>query len=234
MTSPEGGFYATMDADLNAHDGSRPFLSGHDYYAKDDAGRRALGIPRIDLHEYPRENGLVIAAYATLGEDTKDPTAWATAERAAARILATHATEGGGLTHVAGDHGPVLYLADAAAFGFGLVRLYEATHDAADLQAAARIAAFIARDLAAPGGGFYESTPDPAAVGVLAERRMPFENNVMAVRFLARLARATASDAYRDAIAGALAVVSSPTAIDDRGRMIGDLLLAYEETRGVR
>jgi uncharacterized protein YyaL (SSP411 family) len=234
MTAPDGGFYATMDADLDAHDPSRALVSGHDYYAKDDAARRALGIPRIDRHEYPRENGLVIAAYATLGEVSKDPTAIAASERAAARILATHGTEHGGLTHIAGDPSSVLYLADAAAFGFGLVRLYEATHSAADLEAARRIAAFMLRELAAPGGGFFESTPDPGAVGVLAERRVPFENNVTAARFLARLARAAATDAYRDAIAGAIAAVATREAIDDRGRMIGDLLLAFEETRGVR
>jgi uncharacterized protein len=234
MTATDGGFYATMDADLNAHDASRPLVSGHDYYAKDDTARRALGIPRIDRHEYPRENGLVIAAYATLGEVSKDAGAITAAERAAARILATHDTDRGGLTHLEGDRSPVLYLADAAAFGFGLVRLYEATHAPAHLQAAQRIAAFVLRELAAPGGGFFESTPDPGAVGVLAARRVPFEDDVMAARFLARLARAVPTEAYRDAIAGAIAAVATHQAIDDRGRMIGDLLLAFEETRGLR
>jgi hypothetical protein len=128
----------------------------------------------------------------------------------------------------------VLYLADAAAFGFGLVRLYEVTRAPADLEAARRIADFLLRELAAPGGGFFESTPDPSAVGVLAERRVPFEDDVMAARFLAHLARAVPTDAYRDAIAGAVAAVATREAIDDRGRMIGDVLLAFEETRGVR
>jgi uncharacterized protein YyaL (SSP411 family) len=234
MTAPDGGFYATMDADLNAHDPSRPFVSGHDYYAKDDAARRTLGIPRIDTHEYPRENGLVIAAYATFGEASNDASALATAARAAARILATHGTDRGGLTHIAGDRAPVLYLADAAAFGFGLVRLYEVTHTPAPVEAAQKIAAFMLRELAAPGGGFFESTPDPGAVGVLAERRVSFEDDVMAARFLARLARATSVDTYRDAIAGAIGAVATRDAIEDRGRMIGDLLLALEETRGAR
>jgi|HubBroStandDraft_2_1064218.scaffolds.fasta_scaffold07691_4 uncharacterized protein YyaL (SSP411 family) len=234
MTGPDGAFYATMDADLDAHDPSRTPVSGHDYYARDDADRRALGIPRVDRHEYPRENGLVIAAFTTLGEVSSDAGAIAAAERAAAHMLATHGTDRGGLTHLEGDPGPVLYLADAAGFGFGLMRLYEATHAAAHLQAAARIAAFLLRELAAPGGGFFESTPSPDAVGVLAERRVPFEDDVMAARFLARLARAAPSEAYRDAIAGAIAAVATHQAIDDRGRMIGDLLLALEETRGLR
>ena len=117
---PRGGFYATKDADLNAHDPSKPLVTGHDYYAKDDAARRALGIPRVDTHEYGRENGLVIAAYVTLAQAGHDASALATAERAAARILATHSTSLGGIAHAGADDLRVLYLADSAAFGFAL------------------------------------------------------------------------------------------------------------------
>ncbi len=237
MTSREGGFYATMDADLNAHDPDRPLVTGHDYYAKSDRERRALGIPRVDQHEYPRENGLVIAAYVTLGEAASDRTAIATAARAATRVLSTHGTARGSVTHDAGDDGRLLYLADNAAFGFGLTRLYEATRDPAHLAAADRIARFLLRELAAPDGGFLASTPDRNAVGDLAERREPFEENVMAIRFLAHLIRAKGGEpdpAYRSAIAGALAVVARPEAVEDRGRMVGDLLLALSESRGVR
>jgi hypothetical protein len=237
MTSPDGAFYATMDADLNAHEPGKPYVAGYDYYAKRDPERRALGIPRIDRHEYPRENGLVIAAYVTLGEAAKDPTAISAAVRATTRVLSTHGTARGGVTHDAGDDDCVLYLADNAALGFALTRLYEATRDPAHLAAADRIARFPVRDLTGPDGGFLASTPDRNAVGVLAERREPFEENVMAIRFLAHLARAKGGEpdpAYRSAVAGALATVARPKAIEDRGRMIGDLLLSLEESRGVR
>jgi uncharacterized protein len=234
MTSPEGGFYATMDADLNAHDPSKPLVTGHDYYAKDDAARRALGIPRVDTHEYGRENGLVIAAYVTLAQAGHDPSALATAERAAARILATHSTSLGGIAHAGADDLRVLYLADSAAFGFALLRLFEATGNPRYVESAKPIAAFLLRELQDPAGGFFASTPDPTAVGVLAARRRPFEDNVMAIRFLARLSRVAPSDTYRIAIGRALAVVGTQDAIDDRGRMVGDLLLAIEETSYLR
>jgi uncharacterized protein len=234
ITGPEGGFYATMDADLDAHDATKPLVSGHDYYAKDDAARRALGIPRVDTHEYGRENGLVIASYVTLGQAAHDATAIATAERAAARVLVTHATSLGGIAHAGANDVRVLYLADSAAFGFALVRLYEATGNPRYLESARPIAAFLLRDLQDPAGGFLASTPDPTALGVLAARRKPFEDNVMAIRFLARLSRVAPSDAYRTAIGRALAVVGTQDAIDDRGRMVGDLLLAIEETRYLR
>ena len=41
MTSREGGFFTTQDADLNAHDRTKPYMTGHEYYAKGDAERRA-------------------------------------------------------------------------------------------------------------------------------------------------------------------------------------------------
>jgi uncharacterized protein YyaL (SSP411 family) len=236
MTSTEGGFETTMDADLNAHDPSKPFLGGRAYYAKSDAERRALGIPRVDAHEYGRENGLAIAAYVTLYEASGDGSALATATRAAARILATHASDAfpGGITHGTkpDDEGKVLYLADDAAFGYGLLRLYQATHDVRTLEAAKGIAGFLMRALNdAQGGGFYASTPDPNAVGAFAVRRKPFEDDVMAVRFLALLDRVTSTREHADAIGRTLAVVTRPDAVDARGRMIGDLLLALDDVR---
>jgi uncharacterized protein YyaL (SSP411 family) len=235
MTSPDGGFWTTMDADLNAHEPGKPFVTGRDYYARSDAERLALGVPRVDTNEYARENGLAIAAYVTLFEATGDARALASAERAAARILATHAGERGAVVHGSRDGGQSaegLYLADNAAFGFALTRLYEATRKPERLQAATAIADFLLRDLFdGQAGGFFASIPDPNAVGVFAVRRKPFEDNVMAVRFLARLAPA---ERYRDAIARTLGSLGRREAIEERGRFLGDLLLALDETRGVR
>jgi uncharacterized protein YyaL (SSP411 family) len=238
LTTPGGAFATTMDADLNAHDPGQTYVPGRVYYAKSDAERRALGIPRVDTHEYGRDNGLAIAAYVTLYEASGDASALAAAERAAARILATHATDAGAITHGArggDDPGRVLYLADNAAFGFALTRLYEATHDPSYLNVAKRIGALLTGPLFDPsGGGFLASTPDPDAVGVFAARRKPFEDDVMALRFLARLARLDPGGTYRDAIARSLPVVTARDAVEARGRMVGDLLLCLEETRGVR
>ena len=49
----------------------------------------AQGLPRIDTHEYGKENGVAIAAYCTMYEVTKDAGVLASAEKAAARITAT-------------------------------------------------------------------------------------------------------------------------------------------------
>ncbi|HEY8077101.1 MAG TPA: DUF255 domain-containing protein, partial [Labilithrix sp.] len=151
MKSPEGGFTTTMDADLNAHDRNKPFMDGHVYYAKDEKGRLAAGIPRVDTHEYGRENGLAIAAYATMYDATKDPAVLASAEKAAKRILATHALERGGISHDTIDpekKPKQAFLSDNAAFGFGLVRLYEVTKKDEYLRAAKSIADFMIASLA--------------------------------------------------------------------------------------
>ena len=239
LTDRDGGHYATMDADLNAHDSAHPFLTGHDYYAKSDADRIALGIPRVDTQEYGRDNGLLIAAYATLFEATGDRSALAAARRSADRILSTHTAPAGGITHEAlrsGQSDTVVYLADNAAVGFALARLYEVTHDSAYLDSARSIAQFMVHGLldASAGGGFFSSTPDPRALGALAERRKPFEENVLAIRFLAKLARLVPTDEYRTVIGKTIAVVGTPGSVASRGRMVGDLLLALDETRGLR
>lgn len=240
MKGPEGGFFTTQDADLNAHDRTRPFMNGHDYYALGEKERLARGLPRIDKHEYGRENGLAIAAYCTMFEVTKDATVLLSAERATHRMLDTHRVPSGGIAHDRiGEAAPkILYLSDNASFGFALMRLYEVTKNVDWLRRARAVADFMRSDLVDDeGGGFFASTKDPDAAGILARRRVPFEENVMALRMLARLVRAlpTADAApYRAMIAGTLAAISTPERIADRGRMIGDYLLALEETKGVR
>ncbi len=66
LMSPEGAFYTSQDADV---------VSGRHsarYFALNDAGRRRLGIPRVDKHIYARENGWAIHSLTTLYEATGD------------------------------------------------------------------------------------------------------------------------------------------------------------------
>ena len=241
MKSPEGGFYTTQDADLNAHERGKTFMDGHEYYKLDEKGRLARGLPRVDTHEYGKENGLAVSAYCTLFEVTKDPAVAATAEKAARRILATHATKRGGITHDVMDpekETKLLYLSDNATFGLGLVRVYEVTKSDEYLKRARAVADFMIAELTDDDtGGMFASTKDPDAVGIFATRRVPFEDNVVAARFLAHLAHAvSAADAkkYSIALDRLLRATSKPEEIKARGRMIGDYLLALEESKGVR
>jgi thioredoxin-related protein len=49
LTSPEGAFYVSQDADLHAGEHSG------EYYALSDADRRSQGVPRVDTNLYARE-----------------------------------------------------------------------------------------------------------------------------------------------------------------------------------
>jgi uncharacterized protein YyaL (SSP411 family) len=241
MKSPEGGFYTTQDADLNAHDRTKKFMDGHEYYVLDEKARLARGIPRIDTHEYGKENGLAISAYCTMYEATKDAAVLASAEKAARRISTTHATPRGGITHDvvdAANPAKQLYLSDNASFGLALVRLYEVTKNDEYLKKARALADFMIAELTdEQTGGMFASTKDPDAVGIFAARRVPFEENVVVVRMLSHLARALpAAEAkkYASALDRVLRATSKPEDIKSRGRMIGDYLLALEESKGVR
>lgn len=240
LKSPHGAFFGTQDADLNAHDPGKPFVAGRDYYALGQASRLALGVPRVDRHEYGEDSGQAIAAYVTYFEVTREPEVLAAAEKAARRILETHADPRGGITHDLRKDGPapeVLFLADNAAFGLALMRLFEATGRREYLEPAIEIGRFMMTELAGDvSGGLYASTRDPAAVGVFAVRREPFEDNVRALRFLLRLC--AASPQARAELAPRLPAlvrsVTRPQVYKASGRFLGELLLALDELRELR
>ena len=234
MTGPEGGFYATMDADLNAHDATKPLVSGHDYYEKDDAARRALGIPRVDSHEYGRENGLAIAAYVTLnglaghtrfdghrsGRGAPQRGSWRRTRRASA-----------GSPTAGLDDVRVLYPGRQRC-----VRLRARAPLRGDPRAAlprerrpnrrvsrARAAGSGWRLLRVHARSHRRGRPGGAAQALRGQRH----GHSLPRATLALRRRATPTGA-RSGVR--FAVVGTQEAIDDRGRMVGDMLLAIEET----
>jgi uncharacterized protein YyaL (SSP411 family) len=236
LSSPEGGFYTTQDADLNAHERGKPFLTGHEYYAKDEAARLALGIPRVDTHEYPRENGLAIHAYCTYAKWLGDATAVARAARAADRIVLLHERKDGLLAHDADKEATVAHLADNAAFAWGLVALVDRGQKERLPKLVALVDAILTAMEDPRAGGFWAHTEDKGAVGVFAVRRKPFEDQVVMLRVLADLARRVPErrERYARAIDRTLRAIATPDKIADRGRFLGDFLLALDETKDVR
>src|SRR5262249_28774652 len=120
LESADGTFYVSQDADLN------PGEHGDEYFALDDAARRARGIPRVDTHVYAAQNGQIIEALATWSEASGDADALSEARRAADAMIAQRALDGGGFAHDAHDaSGP--YLGDSLAMGRAFLALYRAT-----------------------------------------------------------------------------------------------------------
>ncbi len=225
LSDPGGGFYTSQDADLGGHDAAARFVDGHVYYAKDDAGRRALGMPRVDTATHPHETGRLLEAYARLAESTADAGILDRASRAGVALLA-HVDQDGRVTRDAGGR-RVRFLADAAASALGLARLGAVARDRASTEAAVRIARRMLIDFGgAPGGALFVSTPDPAASGAFAERTVSLATCALAARALGVVATASGDVALRQQGKQVLAAAATPAALEGQGRMVGGVLLA--------
>ncbi|HEY8380460.1 MAG TPA: DUF255 domain-containing protein [Nannocystis sp.] len=237
LQDPEGGFYTSQDADLRPGTGGGEAVVGEDYYALDDAGRRALGIPIVDTNIYADLNGKLIRAlcllYAIVPHGGElDHEALEAARRAAERVIGSHRREGGAFAHGASDRG-ILHLADQAAMGRALLALYRVTGQSRYLELARGVADFVLGTLQDPAGGFYAHTEEPNAIGVFAERRRPFDENAATARFLVELQRTLdhtdAALPYAAAAEKALRAISHPEIVEAQGRMIGEYLVALAE-----
>ena len=186
-----GAFFTSQDADLV--DGEH----GGEYFALDDAKRRALGMPRIDRNVYARENGWAIEALAVLHEATGDGAALTEAEAAARVMLATRRVEGGGFRHGERDR-EAIYLGDTLGMGAGLLELYIASGEPTWFDAAAAAADCIERTFGAavpaaadapPPAGYPNARPVADATGALPGPQR--DENLALARFTNLLFRVT-------------------------------------------
>lgn len=222
LRGPEGAFYVSQDADLV------PGEHSADYFALNDAARRARGVPRVDRHLYARENGWVIAALAQWAAVTGDATARTDAERAARWLVEHRALPAGGFRHDERDSaGP--YLGDTLAAGRAFLALHQLTQEPEWLAHAEAAAMFIARNFARPGAPGLVSSVGVGA-GPLAPQPQ-FDENVGVARFGAALARATGRRDYLDLAECALRWLNTPEVTRERFFYVGGLLLAEEEVR---
>jgi uncharacterized protein YyaL (SSP411 family) len=234
LSAPDGGFYTNQDADVGAHDEKAAFVDGHDYYAKDDAGRRALGMPWIDTHVYGRETGIAVAALCTMFEATHDDAVLTRAKKAGDALLAGHLTPGGGVWHGAQKKDGPRFLADSAAVARAFARLAEVTGDAKYLDAAKKVVEAMTTDFAdATSAALFDATIDSDAAGVFARRTHPFVHEVVAARSLAALGRVTKDATYVARAKKLLAAISTPKSIDAQGRWLGEFLVALDEVGAV-
>ncbi|MGA2096911.1 MAG: DUF255 domain-containing protein [Candidatus Acidiferrum sp.] len=189
LTSPEGAFYTSQDADLI--DGKH----GGEYFALNDAARRKQGVPRVDQHIYARENGWAINGLVALYDATGDADLLNDARRAAKWILANRALPGGGFRHNAKDAaGP--YLGDTIAMARAFLSLYGATGDRAWLAHAESSIHFADKNFRdANSAGFLTSkTPTDLAYVPRPQR----DENVLVARTANLLFHFTGDTHYED------------------------------------
>jgi uncharacterized protein len=145
LTSPDGAFYTSQDADVVEGKHSA------EYFALGDKDRRKQGVPRIDTHIYARENGWAIAALAQLYEATGDTKTLDSAIRSANWIAQNRALPNGGFRHGAKDVGGP-FLGDSIAMARAYLALYRVTADRKWLTRASTTTAFIEKTFRASSG----------------------------------------------------------------------------------
>ena len=222
LQGADGAFYTSQDADLV------PGQHGADYFALEDAGRRARGVPRVDTHRYARENGWAAAALCALSCATGDPAPLGDAVRAADWAVAHRALPGGGFRHDEVDAaGP--FLGDTLAMGTAFLALHQATGDAAWLARAEGAADFIRGHFARGSEPGY-ATSDTTAQS-FPSPQPEFDESVGLARFANLLGRATARPEDHALAESSLRWALSPGTVGRRGPYVGGLLLAGEELR---
>jgi uncharacterized protein YyaL (SSP411 family) len=200
LTSPEGAFYVSQDADLVAGEHSG------EYYALSDAERRQRGVPRVDTHLYARETAWGASSLVSLYSVTGEAAYLDDALRAAGWILANRQLSGGGFRHGAADPtGP--YLGDTLAAGRAFLALYAATGDRAWLARARAAAAYAGKTFSAPRtAGLVTSV----VKSKYAPARPQRDENVAFARFANLLFRYTGRPADRDLARRAMTFLAVP------------------------
>ena len=211
LTAPDGAFHVSQDADVV------PGEHAADYFGLDDAGRRAIGMPRIDTHVYAHENGRLIEALALWATVSGDADAHAMARRAHARLLAMRDADGGV------RRGGRLYLADNLSLGRACLALYAAMAERADLDCASRAARLIATTFAHSQAGY---------VGGRSEDPLPavrqIDENIAVTRLLNLVAHYSGDAALHAAARHGLRYLAAAPVALERSTEAGVLIAARE------
>jgi uncharacterized protein YyaL (SSP411 family) len=218
LTSPDGAFYTSQDADLVQGEHSA------EYFALSDVDRRKRGIPRVDQHIYARENGWAINALATLYGATGDESALADAMRAAEWVIANRSLPDGGFRHDAQDAGGP-YLGDSIYMGRAFLKLYAVTADRKWLRRAEETAQFIETKF--KGNIGYSAFVQPLA-GTLKPKPQVDENTAVA-RTMNLLNYYTGKETYEKAAQHAMRYLAAPAIGEHHGYAVGGILLADQE-----
>ncbi len=221
LASPDGGYYASQDADLVRGEHSA------EYFALDDAGRRKLGIPRVDTHRYTRETALIAEGLVHWHEASGDASALDKALAALTWIRQQRALPAGGYRHDAKDvAGP--YLGDSLAAGRAMLALYRATGQRQWIEHAAAAGAFIDRNFKAASGGFASAARGEAPIAPVPQ----LDENISTARFLNLLARFTGEATHAVAAKHALSWLAHEdialSRLSDAGILLADREIGSE------
>jgi uncharacterized protein len=222
LTSPDGAFYTSQDADLVEGKHSA------EYFALNDAQRRKLGVPRVDKHVYARENGWAINGLVALYGTTGDPATLEEAVRAARWILANRGLPGGGFRHGTPDRsGP--YLGDTVSMARAFVALYGATGDREWLTSAQDAMRFVGKKFLDPKGAGFLTAGVPADHSYFPHTQR--DENVMVARTSNLLFHYTGDEEFDQLAKVAMRYLAAKPVVDRlpaSSALLADLEIASE------
>jgi uncharacterized protein YyaL (SSP411 family) len=220
LSAPDGGFYVSQDADVSDK------MTGHEFYAKDDAARRTAGMPKIDAHEYSRETGWAVRALCKYYDVTGDTAALTRAERGGKWALSARQIAGGGFSHGGpGDTPAGPFLDDNIAMIQAFLALYRSTGNREWLEAAVATLNFIDTKLRDPRAGYITSSSSSNTRGVFRQPVRDVAQNAALVRISSMLHHYTAAERHLQIARHAMKYLSGfAAAASDQFRP--DILLA--------
>jgi len=217
LRDPGGGFYVSQDADL---------VQGQkagDYFRLDDAGRRALGLPRIDRSLYADASGQAAEALAVLYETSGDEGALQAARAAADWLIRARRNPDASYRHGDKDDGR-RYLNDTLAPARAFLALYRATGERRWLAQAQASGDAIRRTFATPAAGYLTATADRSPIAPLPE----LSENIAAARFFNLLRHYSGRPEYGEAARLAMRFLAADAVVQNAFEEAG-ILLADEE-----
>ncbi|AXQ29014.1 thioredoxin domain-containing protein [Solimonas sp. K1W22B-7] len=217
LRDPGGGFYVSQDADLV------PGEKAHDYYALDDAGRRARGLPRIDRSLYADATGQAAEALATLYEVSGDAAALQAAIAAGDWLLRERRGRDGCFRHGQRDDGQ-RYLGDCLAPARAFLALYRVTGERRWLQQSVAASDAIIRAFQAKPAGYLTAKAGRSPLAPLPD----LAENISLVRHFNLLRHYGGRKAHGEAAHHAMRYLASERVVEDAFEEAG-ILLADEE-----
>jgi len=222
MKSPDGGYFASQDADLDRK------THGKAFYAMAAEFRDRLGRqPRIDKSRYARENGWIISSMASLYDATGDVAYLHQARNAAEWVIAERTNSAGGFNHGPNDrNGP--YLGDNTAMAKAFVALYSSSGERAWLDRARATLTFVDKHLRGAKAGYISHPTEPNAVGVFKRELIVVDENVELARVATQVHWYSGDKTFQQMSKYAMRHIGSQALSDNRLFLHGVLLTDHE------
>lgn len=214
LSSPEGAFYTSQDADLVQGQ------KAHAYFKLGREARLQQGLPRIDKQQYTAENAMAIEGFIELYRVSSEEKYLTRAIQALKWVLQQRRLAAGGFSHAANDQaGP--FLADNVFMARAFLKLHQLTGDANWLAQANNTAQFIARHFKQPGGGLLSAVDNGTPVKPVAQ----LDQNMAAADFYIQLAQIEQDAKAREMAAHVMRYLVTPEIALSRASDAGILLL---------